>query len=283
MVINIYSTYQPIAKMSLTTLINEYNDKHGLNDKFKLIDTKTTDHCVHGDTKILTYQGYKKIKDFDGKLVSVWNGQEWSSSKVSKVGEYQKLLQVITSDGVALECTAHHKFVLNNGKIVEAHQLKIGNILMSCPFWPTIDGNDQVYEGEVPVNASIYDKRRWLARYIDEHKSTDTTLTDLVLECRSNKIAEDIKFLCNTISCSPSVYWDEWTSQVIFSPKDKHYLFQIMRLPSKYRSMETGISPNVSNLITIDALENVDGLHDIYSIDEPYKHMCVFNGIYTKN
>lgn len=269
--------------MSLTTLINEYNNKHGLTNKFELISTDSTDRCVHENTKILTYQGYKKIKDFDGKLVSVWNGQEWSPSRVSKVGENQKLLEVITSDGVALECTLYHKFVLSNGKVVEAHQLKIDDTLMRCPVWPTIDGMEQVYEGEVPVNASIHNKRRWLAKYIDDHKSTDNTLTNLVLECRSNKIAEGIKYLCNTIGCSPSIYCDDWTSQVIFSPKDEHYLFQIMRIPAKCRIMETGINPNINTFITIDALEIVDGLHDIYSIDEPLKHMCVFNGIYTKN
>ena len=270
--------------MSLSILINEYNEKYGLNNKLiNSIPNDLTNKCVHENTKILTYQGYKKIKEFNGKLVSVWNGQEWSPSRISKVGESQELMEVITSDGVYLKCTQYHKFVLNTGKVVEAQHLKIGDTLMQCPLWPMIDGLENATEEKVPINASIHNKRRWLANYIDTHKSTDSTLTDLVLECQSNKIAEDIKYLCNTIGCSPSVYWDEWTSQVIFSPKDEHYLFRIMRLPSKYRNMETGISHNVKPVITIEALETVDGKHDIYSVDEPLRHMCVFNGIYTKN
>lgn len=272
--------------MSLTALIYAYDNMLKFNKKKYQSSSKTNEYnnrCVHGDTKVLTYQGYKNIKDLNGKRVSIWNGTQWSVSTILKSGETQGLLLISTSDGIQLKCTPYHKFLLNSGKIVEAHRLVIGETLMQCNNWPMIDGVEEITGDTIPINASIHNKRRWLANFINTHKSTDKALTELVLECTTNDMAMDVKYLCNTIGCSPTVYFDEWTSQVIFSPKDTYYLFQIMRLPSKYRNIETGINQHMSNYITIKSIEVIDGLHDTYYIDEPFKHTAIFNGLLTKN
>jgi ribonucleoside-diphosphate reductase alpha chain len=127
--------------------VNRKNNQSGLGA------IKSSNLCVHGDTLILTKDGYYPIKDLAGKNVKVWNGSEWSLAPVAKTGENQQLLQITTSDGCEIKCTSYHKFPIlkgNGNKIssnyhvdkIDAQDLKIGNILMKYEL-PIIDGSEE--------------------------------------------------------------------------------------------------------------------------------------------
>lgn len=97
--------------------------------------------CVHGDTEILTENGYKKISSLEGKQVSVWNGEEFSKVTVMKTGTNQDMIRISFSNGESLVCTPYHKFYLQDGTEVEAKDLKEGSKLLEFSF-PTDKAGD---------------------------------------------------------------------------------------------------------------------------------------------
>ena len=76
---------------------------------------KSSNLCVHEDTKILTEQGYKKIKSLENKETKIWNGEEWSQVTVKKTGSNKNLIRVNLSNGAYLDCTPEHKFYTQIG------------------------------------------------------------------------------------------------------------------------------------------------------------------------
>lgn len=101
--------------------------------------------CVTGDTLILTDKGYKQIKTLVNKNVNIWNGYEWSEVSPKITGYDQPMKRVTLSDGVELECTDYHKFILKNGDRVMAKDLKVGDKLVKCDF-PIIDCGEDIDE-----------------------------------------------------------------------------------------------------------------------------------------
>ena len=101
--------------------------------------------CVAPETLILTKDGYLPISSLEDQDVEVWNGKNWSKTKVVKTGTNQKLITIKTDSGQSIECTPYHKFYIFDGygkeyKEVRAHELKAGDKL--CKFnLPIIDGN----------------------------------------------------------------------------------------------------------------------------------------------
>jgi ribonucleoside-diphosphate reductase alpha chain len=109
---------------------------------------KSSNLCVHGDTFILTKDGYYPIKDLTNKEIEIWNGNEFSLSPVRKTNVNQKLLKITTDDGCELKCTPYHKFYIVSGArntkhiIKEAQELKINDRLIKCKF-PLLEGNSK--------------------------------------------------------------------------------------------------------------------------------------------
>lgn len=112
---------------------------------------KSSNLCVAPETYILTDMGYFMINELEGQTVNVWNGDAWSSTKITKTGENQKLINVKLSDGSELHCTPYHKFIINEGyhdkksivdaKRVDASELKEGMKLYKLKL-PLLEGND---------------------------------------------------------------------------------------------------------------------------------------------
>ena len=105
--------------------------------------------CVHGDTYLLTSDGYYKIKEIEGKEVNVWNGVEWSRTTVQKTGKNQLLKSVLCNAGDQynlLDCTDYHKWYLENGEEKRTCELKAGDKLIPVTFkdgtiinWTVVD------------------------------------------------------------------------------------------------------------------------------------------------
>jgi ribonucleoside-diphosphate reductase alpha chain len=111
-----------------------YKDHVNRKNNQKNIDTiRSSNLCVSGDTMILTKDGYYEIKSLENNDIKIWNGKEWSNTKVIKTGQDQKLLKIKFSNGLELKCTEYHKFYIETGsrpseksfpKIIEAKELK---------------------------------------------------------------------------------------------------------------------------------------------------------------
>jgi len=87
--------------------------KEGRNDKEEPV--KENDHCFVGNTGILTYNGYRQIKDIRaGDYVFTSNGfhevLRWHDNGEKEVKEYQV-------NGNRLECTPNHKIITGQGDI----------------------------------------------------------------------------------------------------------------------------------------------------------------------
>ena len=121
---------------------------------------KSSNLCVHGDTLILTKDGYYPIKDLANKDIEIWNGNEFSLSPVRKTGENQKLIKITTDDGCILECTKYHKFHIGVGyrnlvkKVIEANELKQGDKLIKCQY-PILKG-DMKFDFENPYTHGFF-------------------------------------------------------------------------------------------------------------------------------
>ena len=73
---------------------------------------KSSNLCVAPETLIYTKQGLLPIQAIAGRDVELWNGEAWSTSRVVKTGEMQKLIKVSLSNGAVIECTPYHKFII---------------------------------------------------------------------------------------------------------------------------------------------------------------------------
>lgn len=77
---------------------------------------RSSNLCVHPDTKILTDTGYHSIIDLANKAVNVWNGFEYSEVTPVKTGENEEMYKVEFSSGQTVVCTGYHKFYIDTGK-----------------------------------------------------------------------------------------------------------------------------------------------------------------------
>jgi ribonucleoside-diphosphate reductase subunit M2 len=149
-------------------------------------------HCVTGETKILTDNGYYMIKDLENKNVNVWNGEEFSEVEVKYTGD-QEIYKVTLSNGMDLDCSPGHKWLIQKGnpkhtercvcEEIETIDLKIGDIIETykTPFIefenndeflnPYIHGffcGDGIYCNNYP-KIYLYDKKKELLPYFKYH------------------------------------------------------------------------------------------------------------------
>lgn len=150
----------------------------------------TSNICVHGETKILTEQGYVDIEKLEDETLNVWNGEEWSEVDVIKTGVGKELLEVVTDSGYSLKCTPQHKFYVQKGysrgtganklEILEkqANELEAGDKLIKFDL-PIISGQKELEfaydngflsgDGSERGNSKkmyLYDKKKALAPHI---------------------------------------------------------------------------------------------------------------------
>jgi ribonucleotide reductase alpha subunit len=138
---------------------------------------KSSNLCVSGDTYILTDNGYIMIKDVVNEKVKIWNGNEFSEVLIVKTGENQKLVRVTLSNGLYLDCTEYHKFLLNNSKIlnpkeeqrIAAIDLKIDDYITSyqIPSGYTNPFVKQIGKPAINLIEVIYNLQVTSIKYLD--------------------------------------------------------------------------------------------------------------------
>jgi hypothetical protein len=85
-------------------------------------------HCVSPDTMILTDKGYYNIKSLEEQQVNVWNGSEFSEVTVKKTSDSSRLFKVILDNGMELDCTDEHKWLIRVGNPDHPERCKIERI-----------------------------------------------------------------------------------------------------------------------------------------------------------
>lgn len=85
-------------------------------------------HCVSPDTLILTDMGYFNIKSLVEKKVNVWNGTEFSDVIVKKTSNSSRLYKVLLNNGMELDCTDEHKWLVRIGNPAHPERCKIEKI-----------------------------------------------------------------------------------------------------------------------------------------------------------
>lgn len=280
---------------------------------------KSSNLCVHGDTLVLTDQGYEKIEDLAGMHVNIWNDGEFSESLVAQTGENQELLKITTTDGCELQCTYYHKFKIISGsqnkytKEIEAQDLKIGDALIKCNF-PTINGdsnNDMLYpytnglySGEKNINQDKFDvphtnsslqcKLQWLAGYMDTNGiiCENENAICIQITCIHKEFLMKVKLLCNTLGTNPRImdpiksdlYNCKTIWKLLFNTSDTYYLYNNLQLPTKRLIFNSNKpSKDICKFIKIQSIEKVEGLYNTFCFNEPIKHQGIFNGIITGN
>jgi ribonucleotide reductase beta subunit family protein with ferritin-like domain len=154
-------------------------------------------HCVVGETKILTDNGYYMIKDLENKHVNIWNGEEFTDVEVKYTGN-QEIFKVILSNGMELDCTPGHKWLIQTGnknhpercvcKEIETKDLKIDDIIeryiTPCvefknpdefmnPYMHGFFCGDGCYSNNYPVIFLYGKKRELLEHFKYDNKSED--------------------------------------------------------------------------------------------------------------
>lgn len=110
---------------------------------------RSSNLCVAPETFILTDKGQLVISSLKDKEVNVWNGKEFSKTKVVQTNQNSNLVDVSFSDGSVLTCTPYHKFFIQEGynkkdvSTVEAQKLVNGMKLIKCEY-PIIDNDKEL-------------------------------------------------------------------------------------------------------------------------------------------
>ena len=109
--------------------------------------------CLAGYTRILTDQGYFPIASLVDQEVNIWNGYQFSKVIPKITGYNQKMVRVSFSNGVSIDCTLYHKFLMADGSRKEAKDLQIDDKL--CQW--TLPDDPNKYSATITAIESIPD------------------------------------------------------------------------------------------------------------------------------
>lgn len=109
--------------------------KDTINNKHKyqhLGPIRSSNLCVHGDTKILTREygneSIGKLVEEGIETVTCWNGEEWSETKIFKTSDEDEVLTVFLSNNEWLKATLDHEWCID----VDGQPTKIKTKDLQC-------------------------------------------------------------------------------------------------------------------------------------------------------
>jgi len=268
-------------------------------------------HCVTGETKILTDTGYYMIKDLENKNVNVWNGEEFSQVEV-KYTDHQAIYKVVLSNGMELDCSPGHKWLIQNSQgspetnEVETVDLKNGDIIESYTI-PLIEFEDEDKEtflnpytrgGEVnkekiivPINYSKEVRIRWLEGLVDTIGKIGTKDSNsLELSSINLNFLQDVQLLLTTLGIQTRCLKQKNDSAgdyiLYINDRSVNKLIDIGFSPKRLNVVYTEqlnntMDSNITHVIQIVSIEKISENEATYCFNEPKKHRGIFNGILT--
>jgi ribonucleoside-diphosphate reductase alpha chain len=272
-----------------------YKDAVNIKCNQKNIGTvKSSNLCVSPDTYILTDNGYHQISDLENQEVNVWNGFQFSKTKVLKTGTNQEMLNIEFSNGSKLCCTKYHKFHIKNDArgVIEAQNLVSGMKLIGHPF-PIINSKNTEYQlpyysglnfthkmdaTKIPINFSIDIKLKWFEGFIDSLETVSVNNDHSVTIYKKDFMYfKTIWMMLHTLGCNPSVT----TNSLILYHSDIKNLYSL-GFRSKF-DLLLDYSTKSEIEISIVSVSPSTELSDTYCFNEPINHTGIFNGIIAGN
>ena len=267
-------------------------NRHSMQKNIGMI--RSSNLCVSGDTLILTSDGYFPIKKLSLEHIPVhkiWNGEKWSEATFAKTGENKALLEIKLTNGETIKCTPQHQFITvdytQREKIINANDLKIGDCLVSCNFYPVLDNGkifadayekgfsyvDECKAKYVPINFSLQSKLLWLAGLFDSNGSAvaeDTGLS-LCLSSASEEFLLNVKLLSNTLGINPTISnQKEGLYNLLFDIYDTYKLYKL-ELPTKKFQYNGHILPKKNEVPNkIKSIKKLKSLED--KINDKHNH-----------
>lgn len=184
--------------------------------KDKKLKIKNSNLCVAPDTRLLTKDGEIIIGENENKEVEVWNGKEWSKTKIVKTGESQKIIKLVvilrefddedteSFKREILEVTEYHKFYLRDGKEVRTSDLKSGDLLLRYK-----NPNGRLFSPEI---LEIIDENKISDTYCVNEPIEHKAIFNGVLTGNCSEITlhtdDDNSFVC-VLSSLNLLHWDE--------------------------------------------------------------------------
>ena len=92
------------------------------------MDTDGEDHCLVGDTQVLTDEGYKSLESLvgtEGKVMS-HDGKYHKYYDVRLTRKQTDIYAIELEDGTKIYCTDDHRFMLPNGEWIHTKNLSAG-------------------------------------------------------------------------------------------------------------------------------------------------------------
>lgn len=191
--------------------IDEANRKLHPKLQEKGLAINTSNLCVAPETLVLTKElGEVPIEYIAGKLVSVWNGKQWSQVVPKKTGEKQPLIRVSFDNGAYIDCTPYHKFYLWDGREVMAAQLRQGDSLQQYEI-PTMLRGISLFVNERVE--SVEDMGRVSDTYCFKEPIRGRGVFNGILTGNCSEIELVTNEERSGVCCLSSLnlyYWDEW-------------------------------------------------------------------------
>jgi ribonucleotide reductase beta subunit family protein with ferritin-like domain len=236
-----------------------------------------TIHCVTGNTKILTNQGYIAIQELLHQTVHIWNGHEFSEVMIKYTGE-QEIYLVELSNGMSLECTPGHKWLIyhplhHNIERIETKDLIPCSIIapyhipvlqefnssinMPNPFAHGFYCGNRTFSHErndvhVPINESIFTKLRWLEGYVEAtgnvyiHSSSENIqqYSIQLVSCHLS-LLKDIQLMLSTMGITTSIrkQTEHETQQMILEEQSYVWYCLYVSTVSLSTLLHLGFSP----------------------------------------
>ena len=99
-------------------------DEHKVED----LDTDGEDHCLVGDTQVLTSEGYKSLESLVGTEGEVYSsdGKLHRYFDVRLTRRQADIYAIEMDDGTKIYCTDDHRFMLPDGSWIRAKDLAAG-------------------------------------------------------------------------------------------------------------------------------------------------------------
>lgn len=157
--------------------------------------------CVAANTRIHTINGMPKIKNLEGKITKIWNGNKWTEVPIFKTKTQARILRTYFSDGSYLDTTDYHGFSARTKtqlkyKRIQAKDLKPNMVIE--PFelgaTDTIGRCKYAYEYGFFTGDGYIDNNRPMLTLHDKKKALREKLNVKWLKNQINNIYSDPEF-----------------------------------------------------------------------------------------
>lgn len=196
------------------------------------LKVKTSNLCTAGDTKILTDKGYVEIQTLAGHDVTLWNGREWSLSRVEKTSDHARMRKVEFSNSSALFVTDDHKFyAVRNHMVVEvrAKDLQQGDQLEA---WTLPNRNGIDIATVVSNGTEFKDGPTYCANEPIRHRIIlDGVETGNCAEITLPTGLDHLNNMRTAVCCLSSLNletWDEWKDEPILIEDIMYFLDNVL-------------------------------------------------------